>query len=151
MPGAPPTRMGSSYTKFQGYGFWARDSSLEVWLYLLARESGTVPGQPAWLTAAEKDWHLKATVGFNGCIDANLDQHVSSLAHRELILRLSRQVLSWLDRQGPIMPASVLNSFEMGGWSRDVETANFVRVGEAFVQLLEGNLHTDEKTSPVLP
>ncbi len=34
--------MGSSFTRFSGYGFWARDAGLEVWLYVLAREAGEV-------------------------------------------------------------------------------------------------------------
>jgi len=57
--------MGKSFTKFRGYGFWARDSSLEVWLYLLAREVGKVTDQSDWLGSARQDWHLKATGGFN--------------------------------------------------------------------------------------
>jgi hypothetical protein len=30
--------VGSSFTPYQGRGFWARDASLELWLNLLAQE-----------------------------------------------------------------------------------------------------------------
>jgi hypothetical protein len=125
-----------------------------VWLYLLAREAGTVTtDQSDWLRSAREDWYLKATVGFTGWISANLDEHITSTDRIELIVRLSNQVLAWLHQQGPVISASVLNSFTGGAGSyftRDVEPDEFIRVGEAFVQLLEGKLKTDAKTSPVL-
>src|SRR5260370_1314764 len=146
--------MGSSFTEFRGYGFWARDSSLEVWLYLLVREVGKMTDPPDWLRLAREDWHLKATVGFLGWICANLDEHITSTDRDEATVRLSNDALAWLHQQGPLMSAELLNSFQCGGegayFTRDVETDNFIRVGEAFVQLLEGKLKTDAATSPVL-
>lgn len=147
--------MSKSFTDFRGYGFWATDSTLEVWLYLLAREAGKMIDQPDWLRSAQKDWHIKATVGFMGWICANLYEHITSTDRVETTIRLSNDVLEWLRKQGPLMSAEVLNTFQTGGkgsyFTRDAETDHFIRVGEAFVQLLEGKLKTDVKTSPVLP
>jgi hypothetical protein len=147
--------VGSSFTEFRGCGFWARDPSLEVWLYLLARELGDMGDRPEWLSVARQDWHVKATAGFGGCICANLDEYITSPDRVELIVRLSNRVLVWLQKQGPLISASLLNSFKTGGadsfFTRNVEIHKFICVGEAFVQLLEGKLKTTAKTSPVLP
>jgi hypothetical protein len=147
--------MSKSFTEFRGYGFWAQDSALEVWLYVLASEIGKSTDQPDWLRSARKDWHLKATVGFMGWICANLDEHLTSTDRLDVTVRLSNQALAWFHEQGPLISAEVLNSFRVGGegayFTRDVETDNFIRVGETFVQLLEGKLKTDATTSPVFP
>jgi hypothetical protein len=53
-----------------------------------------------------------------------------------------------------MLSMALLESLGTGGegsyFTRDVDTDVFVRVGEAFVLLLHGQLRTDAQTSPVV-
>jgi hypothetical protein len=146
--------MGSTFTDFRGHGFWARDGSLEVWLFLLARQVEEWDDPPEWLVAAREDWHLSATLGASGCAMAYLDKHLSSPDRVGLVLTLAENVVAWLRQQGPMLPMALLNSFATGGpgsdFTRDVPTEVFSRVGEAFVKLLRGEIAWDASTSPMV-
>jgi hypothetical protein len=145
--------MGTSFTEFRGRGFWSRDTSIELWLVLLAREVRQLDGVPTWLVAAAENWHVQGTVGMGGCVSAALDECAATPEKVNIILELSELALSWLKRQGEVMPVSVLNSFGVGGpgasFTKDLPTELFTRVGEAFIRLLRGEIVWDAATSPV--
>jgi len=147
--------MGSSFTRFRGRGFWSRDACLEVWLFLLAAEAARETPPAEWLSAAAANWRLQATAGFVGSISAGLDEHVSSDDRAELVATIAQRTLARLQAHGPTVGAETLNALGVGGpgstFPRDVPTARFATVGEAFVRLLRGQLETDAATSPVLP
>ena len=94
--------MGSSFTRFSGHGFWARDAGIEVWLYLLAREAGEVVDPPDWLPAARQHWHEQATLGFMGCIGAGLDEILATPERAALVATLGERALDWLRAQAPL-------------------------------------------------
>jgi hypothetical protein len=146
--------MGSSFTQFQGRGFWSRDAGLELWLVLLAREVRQRDAPPSWLIAAAEDWHIQGTAGLVGCVTAGLDQYAATPEQVATILELSERTLTWLRSQGKVLSSEFLNSFDAGGpgatFTRDVPTEVFTRVGEAFIGLLKGEIVWDAATSPVL-
>ena len=146
--------MGSSYTEFQGNGFWCSDPALEVWLYLLVQEIDKCGELPRWLAEAREHWYLCATVGFTGCISAALDDHLTDQPRVEAALGLAQTTLAWLEIQGPFLRREALNAMGTGGrgsyFTRDAETKIFLTVGQAFVQLLRGEWQANGATSPML-
>jgi hypothetical protein len=146
--------VGSSFTEYRGAGFWTRDASIELWLYLLAEEAHKIDDSPAWLREAAEDWHIQATVGLVGCVSPGLDQHAASPDRAAVVLELAARALAGLRSRGEVLPADWLNSLGVGGpgaaFARDLPTEMFTRVGDAFVRLLRGEITWDAFTSPVL-
>ena len=85
-----------------------------------------------------------------GCVSAGLDQYAATPERREIILRLSKNALSWLNSQGGVLSVTLLNSFGLGGegaeFTKDLPTEVFSRVGDAFIRLLNGEIVWDTKT-----
>jgi hypothetical protein len=146
--------VGTSFTRYRGTGFWSRDASLELWLYLLAQEVRHLDSPPEWLRAAAEDWHLQATLGMVGCVSAGLDQHAPTPERVALVLQLAERALAGLRGREEVLPAVWLNSLGLGGpgatFTRDVSTEMFTRVGEAFIRLLRGEITWDASSSPLL-
>ncbi|MBD2101662.1 hypothetical protein [Leptolyngbya sp. FACHB-261] len=148
--------MGSSFIDFKGYGFWARDASVEVWLDLLVQEIDKLEKVSDWLKEARSDWFEQATVGFVGCVDPKLDHFLISQERIDLVLTLSENTLRWLERQGKYLSKESLNSSmgsevdnPKGWWEQDVETQSFIKVGRKFIELLRGDLKTNASTSSI--
>jgi hypothetical protein len=145
----------SSFTEYRGHGFWAPDSKVEVWLYLLCTEIDNRRDAPQWLLNARFDWHHQATAGFMGCVSASLDQHVGSDPDRRgLVLAVAEAAAARLASFGAMIPKEVLNSFGVGGegasFTQDLSIDVFRPVAEAFVALLRGELGWTAATSPML-
>jgi hypothetical protein len=135
-------------------GFWSRDASIELWLYLLAQEARQQVNLPQWLRAAADDWHIQATAGMGGCVSAGLDEHAPTPERVALVLQLAERALTQLRVRGDVLPSAWLNSLGLGGpgatFARDLPTEVFTRVGETFIRLLRGEITWDAATSPVL-
>lgn len=146
--------MGSSFTEYRGTGFWSRDISIEMWLYLLAEEARRLDDSPEWLRAAAHNWHIQATVGMGGCVSAGLDEHASTPERVALVVQLAEGALARLRARGDVLSSAWLNSLGVGGpgvtFTRDWPTELFTRVGETFIRLLRGEVTWDAATSPVL-
>jgi hypothetical protein len=146
--------MGSSFVSFRGPGFWARNYSVEMWLYLLAQEARQLPSAPEWLLAAAEDWRTQATGGPIGCVGPDLDEYATTPERVALFLKLGEKALACLHAKGPVLSLAWLNSLGLGGpqvrFDRDLPTDVFTRVGEAFLRLLRGEITWDAHTSPYL-
>lgn len=146
--------MGTSYTEFRGYGFWARDGLLETWLEALTE---VVPDQaPQWLRDAAADWRLQARGGFTGSVSPGLDEHLTSPDRVAVTLALAEQARQYLIRLAGAtghIPAVWLSG-RIGGetsWWVDLDVRYMSQVADAFTALLRGELDTTAATSPVLP
>jgi hypothetical protein len=137
--------MGSSYTDYDGCGFWSRDFQAEVWLYLLSQEADGVVGRPGWLDKARDDWMMQATVGFMGSVSADLDGHLGSDPERvAAVLALSLRVRARLAGWSPAIPRDVVNAFGTGGagahFRGDLDTDILLSYADAFISLLRGEI-----------
>lgn len=134
--------MSSSFVSYAGRGYWARDAALEVWLWLLAEQVEGVASASGWSSDAARRWRTQATAGMIGCIAVDLDDIASTPERAELVLRCAEGALTWLRARNSSIPAAWLNSMGTGGpgveFEQDAPTEPFLRVGEAFVELLQG-------------
>ncbi len=146
--------MGSSFIEYRGAGFWSRNYSLEMWMYLLAQEARQLEDAPEWLLAAADDWHRQATLNMMGCVSPDLDEHATSPERVAVLLRLAGRALVTLQKRGTVSPVDWLNSLGLGGpdvrFDRDLPTEVFTRVAETFIRLLRGEITWDAHTSPCL-
>ena len=145
--------MGSSFTRYQGKGFWTRDGQIEVWLYLLVAEIDRLESPPEWLRELRQDWLVQSTLGASGCVSAGLDDVATSLERVETLVELSYRALSRLRERGPRLTLEVPFSYGTNGpdtlcIDRDIRI--FSCVGEAFIELLRCRVTTDASTSPSL-
>ncbi|GIK37925.1 MAG: hypothetical protein BroJett011_17580 [Chloroflexota bacterium] len=145
--------MGTSFIDFKDYGFWARDPTLEVWLYWLVQEIDKLDSLPEWLKEAREEWYIQATLGLVGSINPQFDDYLLTQERVNLVLLLCERVLQWLEEQGEYLSKEYLNSLGVGGpgseWTADVEVELFAQLGRKFVELLSGEVSTDAVTSPV--
>lgn len=100
--------MGSSFTEYDGHGFWARDEQVELWLALMVRQIDT----RAIRTPAQKrirdDFIVQATGGFLGFVSPGLDDHVTE-ATRDWMIENSRLALETLKAQGDVLQVPWVN------------------------------------------
>ena len=145
--------MGASFIDFKDYGFWARDTGIELWLYLLVQEIDKLESISDWLKGVRKHWYQQATVGFVGWVHPQLDDFLASQDKIKLVILLSERVLKLLREQGEYLSGEYLNSLGIGGGeyqpSTNFEVEEFARVGRKFIELLKSELETDASTSPV--
>ncbi|MER6139912.1 hypothetical protein ABT174_07610 [Streptomyces sparsogenes] len=143
--------MGTSYTEYRGHGFWAGDAHIEMWLYFLSEEVAQLSERPAWLDAAQDHWRSQATVGFVGCVSACLDEHVGVDPDRvATVLALSARTRARVEGWAPAIPRDVANGFGTGGegsyFTHDVDTEPLLKVADAFVALLRGEITGERGT-----
>ena len=142
--------MGSSFIDFKESGFWARDTHIDLWLYLLVQEIDELEAIPDWLREARDHWHEQATLALVGCIHPQLDDYLLSQDRINLLIRLSERVLKRLDESGDYLSGEYLNSLRIGGGgyqpTTNFEIENFTGVGRKFMELLRGELRTDTST-----
>lgn len=146
--------MGSSFTSFHDHGFWTRDASLELWLYLLSTEIRRLDRAPTWLREAADAWTTQATIGMTGCVSAGLDDYASTPDRVSTLLSLSDAALASLRARGPVLSMAWLNSLGLGGpgshFSADLPAEVFIRTGEAFIQLLRGEITWTASSAPLI-
>jgi hypothetical protein len=146
--------MGSSFTSLGNHGFWARDTTIELWLYLLADEVRKLDEMPEWLREASDNWTEQATVGMTGCVSACLDEYASTPERAALVLTLAERALASLRARGSSLPVTWLNSLGLGGpgsyFTGDSPADPFLQTGDTFVKLLRGEITWTAPTSPVI-
>jgi hypothetical protein len=140
--------MGTSCTWYGPLDFWARDRTVELWLYLLVRTIDSGPEPPPWLRDARDDWYAQATVGFLGCVSADFDRHLAHDPAREAaFLALLGDLRDRIAAYGPTIPVDVVNSFGTGGpgstYMEDVDTAVLHRFTDAVAGLVRGRVAWD--------
>jgi hypothetical protein len=140
--------MGSTYVRFRNQGFEANDSTLEVWLALLADAVGDMPSVPAWLQEAREEWDIQATAQFGFGVMPGLDRFVTDDERRAIVTDLCRRALVRLEAMGDPIPAATLNGIrdwgKDSGYTGDVGAINFLRPARYFIKLLEGRLGPGE-------
>src|SRR5436305_14106012 len=95
--------MGSPFIEYRGAGFWSRNYSIEMWMYLLAQEARTLEDPPEWLLAAAEDWHHQATVNMMGCVSPGLNEYATTPERVDVVLKLAQRALATLHKQGAVL------------------------------------------------
>ena len=88
--------MGTSFTEYNGYGFWARDGQIEEMLRLLVGKIDQEPKVTAPWLEMRADFDLQSQGWFNGFVSPGLDRHVTDVT-RDRLVALSREVLGELE------------------------------------------------------
>jgi hypothetical protein len=106
------------------------------------------------LSGAVDHWRLQATAGFQGSVDAGLDEVVGAAAPRvETLIAVAELAQDDLRRR-PTISQDELAAAGIGGepdlWTQDVEGAAILPVAKAFIDLLKGDLAWDAGTSPMV-
>ena len=143
--------MGSSFTEFQGKGFWSRDGLLEAWLRVLSLHMDDDVHKPGWQHDLRDKWLLASAGYFNGCISASLDDFLTEGDRVAVILKAAERSIQRLRTFGSYVPAAFLNAIGLSPFTEDLPIEWFERIAERFTALLRGELATDASTSPVLP
>jgi hypothetical protein len=133
--------MSSSFIDYKDYGFWARDTHIDLWLYLLVQEIDKLEPTPEWLKVARDHWHEQCTLALGGCIQLRLGDYLLSQDRANLVIQLSERVLKMLNETGNYLSGEYLNSCGIGGGgyqpTTNWEIEIFVGVGHKFIELLK--------------
>ena len=134
-------------------GFWMRDGVLELWLRLLALHVED-PTEPGTLAGEIRDQWLLASRGFfNGCVPHGLEEAVATKEGEEIVRKAIASLLRALEAAPADLSKDVLNlmGFEGGRWEADFEPRRLIEVGHAFVDLLDGNITDDARSTRFMP
>jgi hypothetical protein len=141
--------MASSFTAFNGKGFWCNDEQIEAWLALLAEEIDTEQSPPEWLIELKQEWVLQATLQGGGFVSAGLDEYATSDDRISQILDFSEAALSRLAQAPAMITVSIKDcDGELDEIWRDADKRWIECVGEEFIALLKGQVNTTAATSP---
>ena len=142
--------MTTSYTDYRGRGFWADDTVIELWLHLLVH---TRPARcrAAWIIRARDAWAVQARVGFLGCVDLGLDEHLAGDPTREAeFVTLINAFDDHLESLGAMIPAPTATLYNVGGgteFGADVDIAVLHRFSTALIELVTAKT-TDTSSAP---
>jgi hypothetical protein len=142
--------MGKSFVGFKEKGFWAHDSSLEIWLEALVKEITHMSPLPKWASLIKERWHIQAVAGFNGCINTDLDSLIANDEQKNILISLSERTIETLTSYGKLIPADTLDAMLADArkkefhsrFTRSAPSENFIAVGRAFILLLKGEITT---------
>ncbi len=142
--------MGTSFTEFAGYGFWARDNHVAVWLCLLVRQIDKENDGVEWKHELRQQFVESGTAYPPGCVYTGLDKFIDNNEKREWMITLSWKAFRELDAlKGSITIEQLRALSEMkGNWEPHVTNSEPVSItfyrefGEKWIKLLEGNFET---------
>lgn len=114
--------MGTSFVKYQGFGFWTRDAFLESWLTTVVAEIQKLPVREPWQESLIGYWRVQATID-GGVMSVGLDEFLTDSGRKLFVLSVAKKALESCEPVGR-------------------------RTGELFVELLAGRLKTTA-SSPI--
>jgi len=129
------------------------DGILELWLRLLALHVED-PAEPNTVNSQIRDQWLLASRGiFMGCVPDGLEDAVSAPEGRKVVLDAINSLQDTLTRAPQTLDKGVLNvmGFTNGAWTEDFEVSRLQEVGQAFLDLIEGKVHSDATDSSFMP
>jgi len=153
------TVMGTSFVTTDGeHGFWMRDSTLEIWLRLLAlhiREPNDYESAHTHEIAKHiRDQFLLASKGcFNGCVPHGLEEAVATKDGATLVRSAIESLLQSLEKTPRALNKDVLNLLAIDGdvFIEDFETWRLIEVAHAFLGLLDGKITSTAQSTAFMP
>ena len=146
--------MGTSFTEFAGYGFWARDDDVAVWLCFLVRQIDKENDGADWKQELRQQFLDSGTAYPPGCVYTGLDKFIDNNEKREWLISLSEDVLQELDVLGGTISIAQLKALhQLEGshgvpvwYNQPVSTTFYRDYGRKWLRLLEGRF--DLKSDP---
>lgn len=145
--------MGTSFTEYAGYGFWARDDVVAVWLCLLVRQIDNENDLTGWKHELRQQFLDSGTAYPPGCVCPSLDEYIDNAEKRDWLIALSEDVLRELDALGETISVEQLKALhQVEGshgqpvvYSKPVSTSFYRDYGQNWICLLDGKfeLETD--------
>jgi len=120
----------TSFVEFKGYGFWAHDIDLLIWLRFILGELKEWPSKGVWLQV--------------GCIHLGLDKFLISADRESEIRTLAEKTLQKLTNRTGALSLAELNAMDFDGikFSQDLPIQLVATIGTLFIRLLAGELKT---------
>ncbi len=137
--------MGSTFVSIVGKGFWMRDGILELWLRLLALHIEEPTGERSPAREIRDRWLLASRGYFNGCVPVGLDDAVSTPEGRAIVVAAIESLLRAVKKAPARLDHHTLNllGFEGGEFAENLESERLIEIGEAFLALIAGDIHSD--------
>ncbi|MDQ3815835.1 MAG: hypothetical protein M3347_18155 [Armatimonadota bacterium] len=145
--------MGSSFVNIAGKGFWIRDGILELWLRLLALHIEEPTDAEAPACKIRDRWLLASRGYFNGCVPVHLDDAVSTAEGRALVVAAIESLMHAVKKAPAKLDRHTLNllGFERGVFTHDPDSEQLIEIGEAFLALIAGEIHSDATSREFMP
>lgn len=136
--------MASSFVEYRGYGFWASDGLLQIWLYFLTKKINLSENNAVWLNEAGEEWAIQAQGVCTGCIYVGLDEYITTPERNQTLIAVSYEAIDTLRVYGFVLKKEKLNGLELGTnvWTVDVPVKELVQLAEKFITLLQGTLQS---------
>jgi hypothetical protein len=115
-----------------------RDGTLLLWLAALVDEIDGRAAADPWLSELRDEWYTQATVGFDGHVEARLDDLVATEEQRAALIALCKGVRAQLAQQGKPGRGSLAHRIGPFFWEAQGASRRVLRVADAFLWLLEG-------------
>jgi hypothetical protein len=136
--------MGHSINRFKEGRLDANDGVIVVWIRLILQQIDSLPAKPSWLSGLYDEWIEQAELDLSGAINLDLEELLTDAEKIGTVRNLSLKAIEKLRAQGDFLSKDYLNeltkSTSESHYTRDVETAIFIRFGEAFIDLLDGKI-----------
>jgi len=149
--------MGTSFVNTGDNGFWINDSLLELWLRLLSlhiEEPGDQdPADEKLLkTEIRNNWLLQSRGYFTGSVSVELDNYIKSSTGIKIVKDAISSLMEALSQSPDKLSKGVINLLGIdGSYQHDIETWRLVEVGRAFIDLIDGKIHSKSNNSDFMP
>ncbi len=145
--------MGTTFVNISedpAFGFWMRDSVLELWLRLVALHIED-PAEPGLANTIRDQWLLASRGFFNGHVPHGLEEFGNMPEGR----RIAEQAIATFDRYlatlDETLDARFVALIGCGAWERDVEVWRLKEINRAMLDLLEGKIRLDPSSTVFMP
>ena len=144
--------MGTSFTEYGGFGFWAKDTAVEIWIALMVWQFDQQPTLTEPQRALRDDFTFQATFGGIGCINPGLDAHLCNEL-RPWLIEASKAALADLEKQGHLLQPDWVNPlFKMRGslmesdycWGNGLPSDFCLHYARLWIALVTGDFELQE-------
>lgn len=132
--------MATSFVEFKQIGFWVDDRLLRLWLYFLTAEVGKLSTVPRWLREASGNWRQESRVGSTGCVQAGLDEYITTPTRSEILVAISAATCRSVQEHGAYLLRKNLINCELFGWAEKIATDDVCDLAVQFIKLVKGEL-----------
>ena len=130
-----------------------RDGILELWLRLLALHIEDPTDSASTACTIRDNWLLASRGYFGGCVPVDLEGAVSTAEGRALVVAAIESLLRALTRAPEKFDHRTLNllGFEGSEFTHDLESERLIEIGNAFLALIAGDIHSDATSTEFMP